>query len=433
VYGDANGNIYLADGLNNRIREVNAGGIITTVAGNGTAGYSGDGGIATSAELNLVGFSWGSVAVNTGGTLYISDSKNNRIRAVGPSNNPLAISVATSGSPSAYGSPVTFTAAVPGGDTNTVTFYSGGNPIGTATPSNGTAVLTISSLAAGVNAITASIAAGGTYPSATSNVIDQMVNQLTSTISISNIPTNAGYGGGFTATYNYSGNGSPSVSSITPSVCTASYSSVSYVSAGTCTLQASVPATADYAAATGNAQSFTVSPPTIVSLYPSSGPESTPVMISGLGFGLSPNKTTVAFNGILANISSWSNTSIVAEVPTGATTGNVVVTANSITSNGVSFTVQATTPTIVSLSATSGNAGLAVTIIGSGFGVTEGQSTVKFNGTTAGLLNWSDSSITAIVPSGATTGSVVVRLTNGQMSNTNITFTVASSPSCSVL
>jgi sugar lactone lactonase YvrE len=431
VYKDATGNIYIADGANSRIRRVDTGGIITTVAGNGTAGYSGDGGIATSAELNLVAFSLGGLVVNTSGTIYISDSNNNRIRAVGPSNNPLAISVATSGSPSAYGSPVTFTATVPGGDTNTVTFYSGGNPIGTATPSNGAAVLTISSLAAGVNAITASIAAGGSYPAATSDLIDQIVNPLTSTISISNIPSNAGYGGSFTATYSYSGNGSPSVSSSTPSVCAASDSNVYYLGIGTCTLQANAPATAVYAAATGSAQSFTVSPPTIASLSPTSGPESTQITISGRGFGSSPKTTTVAFNGTVANISSWSNTAIVAEVPIGATSGNVVVTAGGTASNGVMFTVQATTPTIVSLSASSGNAGLAVTVIGSGFGLTEGQSTVTFNGYQAGVLNWSDSSITAIVPSNATTGPVVVKtLPNNQTSNTNIIFTVAGSASC---
>ena len=51
---DSNGNIYIADTSNNRIRKVNSTtGIITTVAGNGTAGYSGDGGLATNAELYL--------------------------------------------------------------------------------------------------------------------------------------------------------------------------------------------------------------------------------------------------------------------------------------------------------------------------------------------------------------------------------------------
>jgi sugar lactone lactonase YvrE len=76
---DASGNLYIADTYNNRIREVAAGtGIITTVAGNGTQSYSGDGGAATSAELN---YPYG-VAVDASGNLYIADCYNSRIRKV---------------------------------------------------------------------------------------------------------------------------------------------------------------------------------------------------------------------------------------------------------------------------------------------------------------------------------------------------------------
>src|SRR5208282_6273424 len=51
---DANGNLYIADFGNNRVREVNlASGVIATVAGNGTQGFSGDGGLATAAELSV--------------------------------------------------------------------------------------------------------------------------------------------------------------------------------------------------------------------------------------------------------------------------------------------------------------------------------------------------------------------------------------------
>jgi len=74
---DAQGNLYIADTLNNRIRKV-SGGNISTVAGSGTAGYSGDGGQATSAQLN----SPFDVAVDGQGNLYIADGANNRIRKV---------------------------------------------------------------------------------------------------------------------------------------------------------------------------------------------------------------------------------------------------------------------------------------------------------------------------------------------------------------
>jgi len=76
---DSAGNLYIADFFNNRIREVSAAtGMISTVAGNGTAGFSGDGGLATSAELNQPA----SVSVNRDGDLFVADSQNNRIRKV---------------------------------------------------------------------------------------------------------------------------------------------------------------------------------------------------------------------------------------------------------------------------------------------------------------------------------------------------------------
>jgi hypothetical protein len=76
---DHNGNIYIADTFNSAIRKVTAStGIITTVAGNGTFGYTGDGGPATEAEL-----SWPkSVALDPEGNIYISDSSNAVIRKV---------------------------------------------------------------------------------------------------------------------------------------------------------------------------------------------------------------------------------------------------------------------------------------------------------------------------------------------------------------
>jgi len=80
VAAGSDGSIYIADGNNNRIRRVGPNGIITTVAGNGTAGYSGDGGPATNASL---GFPIG-VAVGPDGSIYIADGRNNRIRRVGP-------------------------------------------------------------------------------------------------------------------------------------------------------------------------------------------------------------------------------------------------------------------------------------------------------------------------------------------------------------
>jgi uncharacterized protein (TIGR03437 family) len=75
---DAAGNLYIADAGNRRIRKVTPSGTITTVAGTGIQGFSGDGGAATSAQLNRPT----AVAVDLGGNLYIADSSNHRIRRV---------------------------------------------------------------------------------------------------------------------------------------------------------------------------------------------------------------------------------------------------------------------------------------------------------------------------------------------------------------
>ncbi len=80
---DSAGNLYIADYNNHRIRKIDASGDISTVAGTGTAGFSGDGGAATSAEIaNPFG-----VALDGAGNLYIADTFNNRIRKVDASGN----------------------------------------------------------------------------------------------------------------------------------------------------------------------------------------------------------------------------------------------------------------------------------------------------------------------------------------------------------
>ena len=81
---DRAGNLFISDHGNNRIRAVRTNGIITTVAGNGTGGYSGDGGAATEASLNGP---FG-VAVDNAGNLFIADASNGRVRKVGLAGSP---------------------------------------------------------------------------------------------------------------------------------------------------------------------------------------------------------------------------------------------------------------------------------------------------------------------------------------------------------
>ena len=77
---DQAGNLYIADTGHNRIRKVSPDGTITTIAGNGTCCYSGDGGPAAAAQLNLP---WG-LWVDGGGSVWVADSGNNAIRLLTP-------------------------------------------------------------------------------------------------------------------------------------------------------------------------------------------------------------------------------------------------------------------------------------------------------------------------------------------------------------
>jgi trimeric autotransporter adhesin len=94
---DSSGNLYFADSGNHRIRRITPAGSISTVAGNGTPGYSGDGGAAVSAQLNgPLG-----VAVDASGNVYVADTGNNRVRKV--SANGVIATIAGNGNASFYG------------------------------------------------------------------------------------------------------------------------------------------------------------------------------------------------------------------------------------------------------------------------------------------------------------------------------------------
>jgi len=76
----ADGTLYIADDDNNRVRRVTPDGIISTVVGTGVAGFAGDGGPADQAQLSVVR----NVAIGPDGSLYIADVSNERVRRVGP-------------------------------------------------------------------------------------------------------------------------------------------------------------------------------------------------------------------------------------------------------------------------------------------------------------------------------------------------------------
>jgi hypothetical protein len=165
--------------------------------------------------------------------------------------------------------------------------------------------------------------------------------------------------------------------------------------------------------------SATASAVEITSLSPRKGPVGTEVTIQGTGFGASQGSSIVTFNGQISIPRSWSDSKIIAPVPQQATTGPVIVRVNGVSSNHVTFIV---TPLILDLVPPEGCVGSSVSVNGLTFGSSQGTSIVTFNGIPANVTGWSSTSIRAIVPTGATTGPVVVTV-RGQASN-GVPFTV---------
>src|SRR6266545_2401233 len=172
--------------------------------------------------------------------------------------------------------------------------------------------------------------------------------------------------------------------------------------------------------------------PTISSFTPICGPVGTNVDVNGNNF---QGATHVTFNGVEASVSVQSGHLIKTTVPTGATTGKiVVVTDDGSATSADDFTVSssfASAPTISSFSPSSGQVGTSVTINGTGF---TGATAVKFGGVSAGTfsVNGAGTRITAIVPSGAVTGKITVTTPGGTVTSaTNFTVTGAAAPTIS--
>lgn len=83
IVADAAGNIYVAEATGQRVRKIDTAGVITTIAGDGTAGYSGDNGPAVNARLNGPA----SVAIDSTGNLYIAESSGHRVRMIDTAGN----------------------------------------------------------------------------------------------------------------------------------------------------------------------------------------------------------------------------------------------------------------------------------------------------------------------------------------------------------
>jgi FtsP/CotA-like multicopper oxidase with cupredoxin domain len=171
-------------------------------------------------------------------------------------------------------------------------------------------------------------------------------------------------------------------------------------------------------------------PPTITSVSPNYGAFSAVVTVTGNNFGATQGSSTLTFNGTPATSTSfftmaWSNTSIVAIVPTGATSGNVVVTVGGTASNAVPFSVYPA-PVVTGISPTSGPVGTLVTISGTNLEDPEGHGSVQFDGIATPILSESSTSLQVKIPAGATTGTFRVHASGAGYSST--TFTVTATP-----
>ncbi|MEQ1887310.1 MAG: IPT/TIG domain-containing protein, partial [Bryobacteraceae bacterium] len=169
--------------------------------------------------------------------------------------------------------------------------------------------------------------------------------------------------------------------------------------------------------------SFTVNTPEISGLSPSTAAPEAEVTVSGSNFGSTQGTSQIWLGTAPATVQSWSDTEIVALVGTGALSGNARVLRGGVFSNSTEFTVD-----VLHLTAVDPNLGTSstsVTITGTGFGSTQGSSSVVLGSLAATVTSWSDTEIVATVASSSLTGVAKVQR-NGSWTNTT-PFTVPSS------
>ena len=178
-----------------------------------------------------------------------------------------------------------------------------------------------------------------------------------------------------------------------------------------------------------NSISFTISTiPTITSVSPATGGAGTVIEVFGSNFGSSQGSSTVTINGTSLGTSSyWTQGQAQFTLPTGLSSGNLVATIGGIASNAISFTVPPPSPTISSVTPTTGGAGTVIEVFGSNFGSSQGSSTVAINGTSLGTSSyWTQGQAQFTLPTGLSSGNLVPAV-GGAASNAT-SFTITTSP-----
>jgi sugar lactone lactonase YvrE len=413
---DSSGNLFIADQPNNVIRRVDAAtGIITTVAGNGTAGYSGDGGAATSATLtNPAG-----VAVDGSGNLFIADTSRNRIRRVDAISGVI-ITVAGDGNLgySGDGGPATSASLFfPSG----VAVEASGNFLIADTDNNRIRQVTG---AAYVSLSPTSLSFGNQTVGTTSAAqTATLTNTGSATLTINSI----GASGDFSETTEC-GSSVPAGGSCTISV------TFTPTAAGTRTGTLTVSDNAPGSPQTVSLSGTGIGPPTLTSISPNSGAQGTAVAVTLTGTSFISGATVSINNAgvTVSNVSVVSSTQISATFTIAATAtvgaANVTVTTSAGTSNAVTFTITSPAPTLTSISPNSGAQGTAVTVTltGTNFisGATVGISNAGVAVSNVTVVSATQITATFTIASNATTGAANVTVTTSGGTSNAVTFTI---------
>jgi YD repeat-containing protein len=176
--------------------------------------------------------------------------------------------------------------------------------------------------------------------------------------------------------------------------------------------------------AVGNVLSITRKTSGAVSIFefsPDAGPVGTVVTLYGIGFSATPSQNTVTFNGTSASVTASTTTSITVAVPPGATTGTVAVTtpSGSATSATAFSVVSATNPTITSFTPNIGTAGTSVSITGTNFETTVLNNRLALNLKSAWPSAGTSTSLTTAVPLNSGSGKIFLRTLSGAVTSTS--------------
>ncbi len=422
---DGSGNFYVADFLNHSIRKITSAGVVTTLAGNGTSGYVDATGAA--ARFNFPS----GVAVDGAGNVYVADQLNHRIRRITPAGvvttfagNGTAGWLDGTGTAARFSSPAGL--AIDGAG-NIIVADQGNHRIRQITPAGVVTTLAGSGSAGSTDAT--GLAAQFNQPNAvavdgtTIYVADQGNNRIRAiapppvpTIT-SFTPTSAGAGMTVTITgTNFLGAGAVSFGGVAATSFTVVSATqiTAVVAAGSAS--GSVAVTAPGGTATLAGFNF-IPPPTITGFTPTSAGGGTTVQITGTDLATT---TAVSFGGVpAASFTIISANQVNAVVAAGGASGSISITTLGGTGSLAGFTF-IPVPVISSFAPTSAAVGATVVLTGTGF---TGATAVTFGGVPAASFNVdSPTQISAVVAAGGATGSIAVTTPGGTGTRTGFTF-----------